>query len=51
VSHRLQLLTEIIRLLLTMSPQQRGRILREDNAPYDTDLELAQLDITNYERH
>ena len=34
VEHRLQLLTEIIRLLLTMVPQQRGRTLREEGAPY-----------------
>jgi four helix bundle protein len=31
--HRLGLLTQIIRLLLTMIPQQRGRILREQHAP------------------
>jgi len=29
--HRLQILTEIISLLLTMVPQQRQRILRESN--------------------
>jgi four helix bundle protein len=32
--HRLSLLAQIIRLLLTMIPQQRGRILREPSAPY-----------------
>jgi four helix bundle protein len=32
--HRLSLLTQIIRLLLTMIPQQRGRILREQPLPY-----------------
>jgi len=32
--HRMQLLTEVIRLLLTMVPQQRGRILREESVPY-----------------
>ncbi len=32
--HRLQLLTEVIRLLLTMIPQQRGRVLREKSALY-----------------
>ena len=36
--HRLSLLTQIIRLLLTMIPQQRGRILREQPLPYQTDL-------------
>lgn len=44
--HRLQLLTEIIRLLLTMVPQQRGRILREDSLSYDADLDTARLDTT-----
>lgn len=34
--HRARVLTEIIRLLLTMIPQQRGRVLREDQAPYHT---------------
>lgn len=34
--HRLQLLTEVVRLLLTMVPQQRGRALREDSIPYHT---------------
>lgn len=32
---RAQLITEIIRLLLTMIPQQRGRVLRDDKAAYD----------------
>lgn len=32
--HRLGLLTQIIRLLLTMIPQQRGRVLREENRAY-----------------
>ena len=35
--HRLSLLTQIIRLLLTMIPQQRGRILHEQPLPYQTD--------------
>lgn len=34
--HRVRVLTEIIRLLLTMIPQQRGRVLREDQATYET---------------
>jgi len=34
--HRLQLLTEVIRLLLTMVPQQRGRVLREESVLYQT---------------
>ena len=40
--HRLCLLTQIIRLLLTMIPQQRGRLLREQDIPYQTDPENAQ---------
>jgi four helix bundle protein len=34
--HRLSLLTQIIRLLLTMIPQQRGRVLREQEIAYPT---------------
>jgi four helix bundle protein len=34
VHHRLQLLTDIIRLLLTMVPQQRDYIVREDSIGY-----------------
>lgn len=36
--HRLNLLAEIIRLLLTMIPQQRERPLREERLPYKTDM-------------
>jgi four helix bundle protein len=32
--HRLNFLAEIIRLLLTMVPQQRGFVLKEDEVPY-----------------
>ena len=32
--HRLQFLTEIIRLLLTMVPDQRGDTLKEEEQPY-----------------
>ena len=39
VQHRLQLLSEVIRLLLTMVPQQRGRILREESSVYQTSLD------------
>ncbi len=35
--HRLDLLTEVIRLLLTMVPQQRGRVLREPRPAYQAD--------------
>ncbi|MGQ9681649.1 MAG: four helix bundle protein [Anaerolineae bacterium] len=38
MEQRLQLLTRVIQLLLTMVPQQRGRILREEaTAHYDAD--------------
>jgi four helix bundle protein len=43
VSHRLQLFSEIIRLLLTMIPDQRGRSLREPSPVYD----INPLDILN----
>ncbi|KAF0179803.1 MAG: hypothetical protein FD161_1145 [Limisphaerales bacterium] len=33
-THRIHLLTEIIRLLLTMVPDQRGTVLREEPTPY-----------------
>jgi len=41
--HRLQLLTQIIRLLLTMVPQQRQRVLREEIAPYQTNSDNSNL--------
>jgi four helix bundle protein len=45
VQHRLQLLTEIIRLLLTMIPQQRNRTLHEESALYQASLDNAQADL------
>ena len=33
--HRIRLLTQIIRLLLSMVPQQRGHVLKEDAPEYD----------------
>src|SRR5512139_2545087 len=36
-AHRLELLTQIIRLLLTMVPQQRAHILREEAVEYSVD--------------
>jgi len=39
--HRMQLLTQIIRLLLTMTPKERGRTIREEQAPYNTGPELT----------
>jgi four helix bundle protein len=36
-THRLRILSEIIRLLLTTVPQQRGQILREDLETYSVE--------------
>ena len=41
--HRLRLLTQIIRLLMTMVPQQRGHVLREPSIPYQTTQDNAHL--------
>ena len=41
--HRLNLLTEIIRLLLTMIPQQRGRVVREHSVTYDSEVDWSDL--------
>ena len=41
--HRSKFLTEIIRLLLTMVPQQRGRTLREEQAEYLADNNIESL--------
>jgi four helix bundle protein len=38
-THRLSLLTEVIRLLLAMVPQQRGRTLRENQFSYTAALQ------------
>jgi four helix bundle protein len=37
--HRMRLLTQVIRLLLTMIPDQRTATFREDSPPYRADLE------------
>jgi hypothetical protein len=39
-SHRIQLLTKIIRLLLTIIPAERGYKLCEEPAPYVPEIEL-----------
>jgi four helix bundle protein len=44
--HRLQLLSEVIRLLLTMVPQQRGRHLREEATLYQAGSTHPQSDTT-----
>jgi four helix bundle protein len=38
-AQRWHVITEILRLLLTMIPQQRGHVLREDIAPYEVNPE------------
>ncbi len=43
VLHRLKLLEEIIRLLLTMIPQQRGRTIREEQAIYEVESPITEL--------
>jgi four helix bundle protein len=40
--HRLSLLTQIIRLLLTMIPQQRGRILHEQRGSYQIEADTPE---------
>ena len=47
VQHRVQLLTQIIRLLLAMVPQQRGKILRETEMAYTVNGALLEIDPTN----
>ena len=36
IEHRLDLITRIVRLLLTMIPDQRGHVLKEDPPTYET---------------
>ena len=43
VAHRIALLTEIIKLLLTMVPDQREQALREESVDYKTDSDFALL--------
>jgi four helix bundle protein len=42
--HRIKLLTRVIQLLLTMVPQQRGRILREEKTPYQISSDIPDPD-------
>jgi four helix bundle protein len=44
-THRWQQLTEVVRLLLTMVPHQRGRNLREGSVPYYAHLHDAEPDL------
>ena len=46
-SHRLKLLTEIIRLILAMVPQQRGGMIREKRVSYRTNLRRVQSEPTH----
>lgn len=43
--HRLSFLTQIVRLLLTMIPEQRGRTLHDEQVEYhaNNDIELGEL--------
>lgn len=43
LQHRLRLLAQSIRLLLTMIPQQRDHVLREPNIPYQAAQDNAHL--------
>ena len=43
-NNRMNLLAQIIRLVLTMVPQQRGYVLHEDSPEYQTNPDIASLD-------
>jgi len=43
VFHRIRLLTQVIRLLLTMVPQQRGYDIHEPSAEYATEADLENI--------
>ena len=45
VEHRIKLLTSIVRLLMTMIPQQRGKKLREEGAEYQMTTILFDEDL------
>lgn len=45
IQHRLALLSEVLRLLLTMIPQQRGRALREESAAYEAHSDEAPASV------
>jgi four helix bundle protein len=42
--HRMRLLTQIIKLLLTMVPDQRGQLLREEAPTYDAPVETFEFE-------
>lgn len=43
-THRMQFLTQVIRLLLTITPEERTRTIREDEAEYKVE-SLSSLDL------
>lgn len=43
-THRIQLLTQIVRMLLVMIPDQRGNVLREDSPAYEAAPTIFRLD-------
>lgn len=45
INHRLGLLSEIIRLLLIMIPQQHGRSIREENSLYEVNSDNSQTNL------
>ncbi|RKY68418.1 MAG: four helix bundle protein [Candidatus Latescibacterota bacterium] len=45
--HRLRLLTQVIRLLITMIPQQRGYVLREPSVSYQKDTPVTPERLDN----
>ncbi len=47
VNHRIQFLSQIIRLLLTMVPDQRGSILKEDTTEYRVESSAAPWNISH----
>jgi len=47
ITHRLQLLTQIIRLLLTMVPDQRQRAIREETGTYTINDEHAPRNLNH----
>jgi len=44
--HRMNLLTQIIRLILAMVPDQRGSVLREENVPYRASSAELEAELT-----
>lgn len=49
-NHRLEYLTKVIRLLLTMIPQQRGHTLKEEQTIYETDSVLEKVPLPDVKR-